>query len=368
MPPSLGTDPKKIRRRPFTTIGKRFLKRELFFFYPNSIDLLSTLILDKHMTSTPERDVPTIQPPAEKEVEEEEEDDYLTMTFADHDQHSAGKKQTPTELQRRRRERAETAGRPRSKAELARLEEQRRNVGLSSSLMGVDASVPGNQSKGLQMMAKLGFTPGSRLGKIGSEHGLQEPVGMEMKTDRSGVGMDSEKKRKVREEVARVAGEEKRRKVEEAEFRDRVGREGEERRLDGLLAAAKKVAEGLDDDEKNRGDDTRSSSNNHPTRKSINVFWRSLARDRALHDRDRRLRHNTLIRSDSDSDHPESYEVSDDESDAELDAFESRPTRDKLQDLLTYLRRRWHYCFWCKARYPDEAMQGCPGETEEDHD
>jgi len=34
---------------------------------------------------------------------------------------------------------------------------------------------------------------------------------------------------------------------------------------------------------------------------------------------------------------------------------------ERLDRLVKYLREKWHHCFWCKLRYPDELMEGCPG-------
>ena len=57
-----------------------------------------------------------------------------------------------------------------------------------------------------------------------------------------------------------------------------------------------------------------------------------------------------------------------DEEDTELDDFNEMDVREKLSQLLTYLRTKHRYCFWCKASYPDDELDGCPGFTEEDHD
>ena len=57
-----------------------------------------------------------------------------------------------------------------------------------------------------------------------------------------------------------------------------------------------------------------------------------------------------------------------DAEDGELDAFEALEPAEKLSLLVAYLREKWFYCFWCKYRYPDKELQGCPGITEEDHD
>lgn len=44
--------------------------------------------------------------------------------------------------------------------------------------------------------------------------------------------------------------------------------------------------------------------------------------------------------------------------------------RDRLNLVLTYLREKYVYCFWCGIQYQDEddMRQHCPGSEEEDHD
>ena len=56
------------------------------------------------------------------------------------------------------------------------------------------------------------------------------------------------------------------------------------------------------------------------------------------------------------------------EEDPELDAFDALEPKVRLEKLVVYLRDRYRYCFWCKFRYPDASMDGCPGLTEDDHD
>ena len=119
---------------------------------------------------------------------------------------------------------------------------------------------------------------------------------------------------------------------------------------------------------------------------SVNVLWRALVRQRALDERDRRMRydlHQSLSRR-PDYDDPEEdredrqalsrkaeteeVDVDLDQDDDELAEFEALDVAEKLTRLVEYLRSMWHYCFWCKFRYPDEELEGCPGLTEDDHD
>lgn len=150
---------------------------------------------------------------------------------------------------------AEARGRVPSKAERAAQEAARRDEALAKSTLD-----PSN--KGFQMMAKLGFKPGESLGKrappdpstatatesdpSATHHraaARSEPLNLIFKEDRGGIGLDSEKKRKIREEAEEAT---KKIKREEGDYRDRVREERETRRAEAHVRAAQKVAERLD--------------------------------------------------------------------------------------------------------------------------
>ena len=339
---------------------------------------------------------------------EQEEDDYLTMTFAEPTQ--TQKTETLTQRKKRLAREAEIKARPKSKAEIAAEERAKRDAALQQSTL--DTS-----SKGFKMMAALGYKPGSALGAAPKpptdgleregrtqnpeqpDHRLLEPIGLEMKEGRSGIGADAEKKRKIREEFEQREEGEKRRKVEAGEFRERQQKEREEKKMEGQVWGAMKVCEKLDDEDDN--EDKQSAVNpeeddavaparrKNPSSKplhSVNVLWRALVRQRALDERDRRMRydlHQSLSRR-PDYDDPEEdredrqalsrkaeteeVDVDLDQDDDELAEFEALDVAEKLTRLVEYLRSMWHYCFWCKFRYPDEELEGCPGLTEDDHD
>ncbi|KAH0544503.1 hypothetical protein FGG08_001402 [Glutinoglossum americanum] len=348
-------------------------------------------------------------------------DDYMNMAIADPVEKRG--KETYTQRRIRKQREAEIKGRTKSKAELRAEEAAAREAALSKSL---DAS-----NKGYKMMKMMGFQEGSALGK---GDGRTEPLNIVVKEDRGGVGLDSEKKRKFREQVDQEA---KRVKAEEGNYRDRVKKEREEKRTEGLVLGAQKVAEKLDteadeaEDSKNTptaahspartpiiqplttraltlhtlatyppiiltpakhkpstaADDTSqsrvgSSRKVRPT-KQINVLWRGLVRHREEKERERRMRydlHQSLSRLPTYNDPTESeddkqalgknnaLEVDIEEEDPELEEFDALGPAERLSRLVSYLREKYHYCFWCKYRYPDDTMDGCPGATEEDHD
>lgn len=312
----------------------------------------------------------------------DEEDDYLTMTFEEPDKST--KKETLTEKKRRLAREAEERSRPKSKAQLAEEERAKREAALNNP--DVDKT-----SKGFKMMAALGYKPGAALGKdlsstsdSAQDTRLREPIGIEMKEDRGGIGADAEKKRKFREEVEKKSGSEKRQKVDADEFRIRQQQEREEKRQEGQFYGAMKVAERLEDEDLN-GEDAPRTATSRPL-SSYNILWRGLVKQRLLKERERRVRYDmdqSLSRLPTYDDPAEEkvdqialsrktqveevdFEL--DQEDKELEEFEELDPQQKLEKIVLFMRDHWHYCFWCKFRYPDAEMEGCPGTTEEDHD
>ncbi|KAL1882706.1 hypothetical protein VTK73DRAFT_1226 [Phialemonium thermophilum] len=358
--------------------------------------------------------------------EEEEVEDYMTMSIPEMSNHVP-----ETSLQRRQRlqREAERRARVKSKAELAAEEEEARERALRTSLLeaAVRRGGQGPGSKGLAMMARMGFS-GGPLGKRaavettttaeaqpaqsaaptgGDERALNipltEPIPISVKVDRGGIGLESEKKRKLQEAAEKEENQMKKSKVNEGEYRDRMRREREIARLERQVRAAQKVAERMDEEEEGHDDaskgdkdvacGTKSSEGtvwSSRLLKSYNVLYRGLVRERQTAERDRRMRHEleyNLLKlptyDDPDEDDEDRQALGRtgptatekdlapedmDEEDPELDAFDSLEPQERLRRLVLYLRERHWYCFWCKFAYPDATLEGCPGITEEDHD
>ncbi|CRL29548.1 D111/G-patch [Penicillium camemberti] len=359
----------------------------------------------------------------------EDEDDYMNMVIEEPTQ-----KETFTQKKRRELREAEARGRVPSKAERAAREAARREEALATSTLN-----PTN--KGFQMMAKLGFKPGGVLGKPAANDSdttnttdflksRAEPLNLTLKENRGGIGLDTEKKRKLREEAEEAA---KRIKHEEGSYRDRVREERELKRIEAQVHAAQKVAERLDgesesgatpDKEKEQGtgssakfnkeegdsadpSQARDGADTPATKKKpikltsqINVLYRGLIRERERKDSDRQARHAlqsslpssffpklrlpeyddpTMDREDKkaldrelDSEldqNTSTLEIELEEDDEELDAFNALEPAERLRKLVLFLRETYRYCFWCKYAYEtDLELEGCPGLTEEDHD
>lgn len=359
----------------------------------------------------------------------------MSMTFAD-----PAPAAPETSLQRRERLKKEglRRGLVPSKAELAAQERERREEGLSRPLIPTDspgspgaaAAAAKKQSKGLAMMAKMGFTPGSKLGAA-PEHARAEPLRIEVREDRGGLGLEGERKRKMAEaaEAAAAAGEGegggKRPRVDEGDYRERMARERDAARKEKLVCAAQRIAERMDEDRRGAGGGTtneeegeaeggRGRGRGRPRvgggeakrpgprtfprpLGSVPVVYRGLVRQRESAERDRRMRHDMETGAGTLSARLPGYDEDDggamdaddrlaigrlaggggpvyvtaddlDEEDDELEAFEALEVDERLGRLVGYLREGYRYCFWCKFAYPDEEMKGCPGPTEEDHD
>lgn len=301
------------------------------------------------------------------------EDDYLSMSFAE----PAAKETSIQRIARLKNEAAER-GHVLSKKERAEQEKAARDTALATKL---DKS-----NKGAQMLAKMGYAGGA-LGK--AEDARTRPVEVQLKDDRGGIGMESEKKRKIREAAAEMEGTEKRRKVDETEYRERTRAEREEKRSEGQMWSAMRTLEGFEtggiqfDTTPAESGDAKEVDSAVPSERkpllSIKVLWRPLVKRRLEKERQRRMRHDleqSLSRR-ADYDDPEAdeddklafgYEVEElKEEDPELDEFETLSFAERLEKIIEELRQKYNYCFWCKYRYPDNTMDGCPGLTEDEH-
>jgi len=305
-------------------------------------------------------------------VASDEEDDYLSMTFGENDK-SSGKETSIQRAARLKKEAAER-GRVLSKAELAAKAKATRDAALATQL--------DSTNKGAKMMAKMGFKGGA-LGR--SDDARTQPIELSVKDDRGGIGMDSEKKRRVREAAEAMETGEKRQKVGMDEFRERNRVEREEKRAEGLMWGAMKVLEGFEQEDltalpQSTGKDADDTAKDRETAKikklrDVNVLYRPLLKQRLEKERDQKMRYelnnslstrNEIVDDDEDAVFDSRVEELEDE-DVELDEFEALSFADRLARVVSELRSKYYYCFWCKYRYPDTELEGCPGLTEDEH-
>ncbi|KAK7191791.1 G patch domain-containing protein 11 [Paraphaeosphaeria sporulosa] len=307
-------------------------------------------------------------------ADSDSEEDYMKMIFDDTPKQPAHE----TSLQRaaRKRKEGEARARQKTKAEREADAEAAREAALATAL-------PEN-NKGFKMMAKFGFKQGDSLGK--AEDARKVPIQVNVKEDRSGIGLESEKKRKLREAWNEAARAAKRSKEEEGDYLEDRKQQQREKKMQWDLDNAQRTAERLSDKEAEEADGA--SLEGKPL-KDINVLWRIRARRRVEKEHDRRQRRElehslasrlpTLAQEDEDNDSKvaqghdvtpfyTSLENDLEDEDPELAEFEALPVGERLIKVLAFLREKYKYCLYCGYQYPDAAMEGCPGITEEDHD
>ncbi|KAL2480558.1 G-patch domain-containing protein [Abeliophyllum distichum] len=167
---------------------------------------------------------------------------------------------------------------------------------------------------GFKLLKQMGYTPGSALGKQGS--GRAEPVGLDIRRGRAGIGKEDPKVEKLR--IEKENAEMKRRKEEElmAEFGSRQKELWKGRRITVNFRKAEAVLAQLEN------------------RDVVEVEKK-------------------------------------DENDGEKEEEEEEEeiTEEDLLDILMKLRNEFHYCLFCGCQYEsaEALLSNCPGINEDDH-
>ncbi|KAM9847746.1 G patch domain-containing protein 11 [Aulostomus maculatus] len=204
-------------------------------------------------------------------------------------------------------------------------EKESREAALQSSIS--------NENKGFALLRKMGYKAGQGLGKEGA--GRVDPIPLNIKTDRGGIGMEGVKKRKAEEELEQYRQKAQARQQRETrsleDFRSRVKTEREERKIEGDLRRSQRACEQLDSQKGIK--DPREE-----------WYWPKAGAD--------------------DEEEQEDAEEEEPEEAVELTSL------DQLQILTSYLRGIHFYCIWCGTTYNDEEdlCSNCPGATAADHE
>ncbi|ERE68135.1 coiled-coil domain-containing protein 75 [Cricetulus griseus] len=141
---------------------------------------------------------------------------------------------------RRKEERQQEANLKNRQKSVKEEEQERRDIGLKNAL--------GCENKGFALLQKMGYKSGQALGKSGD--GIVEPIPLNVKTGKSGIGHESLLKRKAEERL-----ENYRRKIhmknqneEKAteQFRMRLKNKQDEMKLEGDLRRSQRACQQLD--------------------------------------------------------------------------------------------------------------------------
>ncbi|XKL62669.1 hypothetical protein PGB90_002502 [Kerria lacca] len=240
------------------------------------------------------------------------------------------------------------------------MESEKRKEGLEKPIE--------QNNKGFALLQKMGYKPGSSIGK--RETGRKEPIPIELKTDREGLGRSQMKKEiyeKRKQEISKNS-------ISTNEFRFRLTEKIIQKQIEGDFRKSQKICERLDTDcgifEPNENWYWLSTDPDNEKQKS-NELKEDIKRRRKhyesdlsefydeYNDRDSTIEINEEINYESES--------SDDEKMQKIQS--SLNINEKLDHITTYLRSAYFYCIWCCIKYNDkkELMQECPGTSREDH-
>lgn len=254
----------------------------------------------------------------------DEEEDYMSSAFLQEAEEFESKRQE-TYSERRKRQLREHEKKSYIKPK-AELEAEQREKGLKQSVANQD-------NKGMKMLMKMGFKKGSGLGK----DGITEPIQVEMKSDRMGLGM----KRKQEQEEEEEFNKRKREQVDPDDYRVMMAQRSKENQLSRYLPAAVSVCEKLDAEKEI----------------TSNVLW--VLKPVHLEGDEEEIKAQELEIQEKESLYPEE----------EVRQLKELPLTEKLDKVVDYLRTKHLYCFWCSAKYENEEdlEANCPGPSEEDH-
>ncbi|XP_044146054.1 G patch domain-containing protein 11 isoform X3 [Bufo gargarizans] len=257
------------------------------------------------------------------EVEEEEED-YMSDAFISSIQDVRPGVPVPRRVKEsyQKEEKQKESNVKNRQKSLKEVENERRETVLNEALS--------YENKGFALLQKMGYKKGQALGKKGD--GIVEPIPLNIKTGRSGIGHEEMKKRKAEENLENFRQKIQMRQQEQEraadDFRLRMKSKKEEQKLEGDLRRSQRAC--LQLDEQKRIGFPREA-----------WYW-------------------PLTETQEDDSETEEDEVKEQE----------LSTLEKLQILTSYLRGQHLYCIWCGTSYQDEEdiESNCPGDTSEDHE
>ncbi|KAK0167369.1 hypothetical protein PV327_004776 [Microctonus hyperodae] len=228
------------------------------------------------------------------------------------------------------------------------MEQDKRNEGLSSAISA--------NNKGFEMIMKMGYKPGRGIGK--NESGLSEPIPMNLKTNRTGLGTISKK-----QSTKKINPIEKLLNIRTDEFRDRIASKKLAQLMEIDLVKSQKVCEELD-------------IKSNVTQPIESWYWPTVTKVKELPDDDdsdnEQMNKNKNLNNEDieDEDQEECSRMKkDDDDDDDDDAEVDIPTEIKLDTIIKYLRKQYAYCIWCGASYDnqEDLNDNCPGNTRGDH-
>ncbi|KAJ3665410.1 hypothetical protein Zmor_000906 [Zophobas morio] len=185
-----------------------------------------------------------------------------------------------------------------------------------------------DDNKGFKLLTKMGFKPGEGLGK--AKTGITEPIKIEVRNSKSGIGMENHFKEKIKKKVE-LKTQDLAKTLDEFQKSNKMKQM--QRYLYKDFVTAQRACEDLD------------------TRKEINepvqeFFWtrETIKKKRGIEDEDEEEEFN--------------------------EEFNSYCSDENLFQVINYLRETHLYCMFCAfvATDEDDLKMNCPGPSRSDHD
>ena len=215
------------------------------------------------------------------------------------------------------------------------MEVEKREEGLQKSL---DSS-----NKGFALLAKMGYKAGESLGK--SKSGRLEPIPIEVKTNRSGLGRDAAIQH-IKETKAKLKSMKKlslHNPTSTAEFRASQSLKIRAKRVESDLFNGQKACRQLD----------LGKEFSEPVEP---WFWPKPIEDKNVVEEEAKIQE--IVGTEE--------EEGEDENEEEVDI----PPEEMLKILTEYLRAEYLFCIWCGITFHDveDLNKSCPGNDRESHD
>ncbi|VDI81820.1 Hypothetical predicted protein [Mytilus galloprovincialis] len=227
------------------------------------------------------------------------------------------------------------------------VEHEKREEGLQAAIK--------SDNKGFALLAKMGYKPGMGIGKQGE--GRKEPVGINFRTGRGGLGAEADRKRRKENWTAmRASRHIKRQKMEsnlKRDFQQRMSSKFTDGKAERDVIKSQKVCEHLD-------------SEMGTTIPDEWYFWPKSM----LPKKKKKNETETGTETGLSFEVVEEEEDDDDNEEEEEEEEDFLTNQEKLEALTAYLRTIHLYCIWCGTKFEDEddLTTNCPGDTADAHD
>nr|CAD2145557.1 unnamed protein product [Meloidogyne enterolobii] len=229
------------------------------------------------------------------------------------------------------------------------MEKNRREEGISKPI--------GSDSKGFKLLSLMGYKPGMSLGikREGSQNeGIKEPISIQVKANRSGVGHEEEQNEKQRQVCeAHMERMMKRARMEESlavDFRNKKRMHALQKQIISDIQQARSACQQMD----------LCAGKDVPEH-----FWFWPIYSTKLPE--------TSDNEDDDNENNFSYNYSNGRVapvEINFNEMDEDELDNSLSHIIGYLRREHFYCVWCGCAYSDseDIENACPGSTRNAHD